>query len=384
MSDRSIGAMSLDRRRFLRGGAHLAGLVALGGLAAACRSTITDTGTAASSSDPAVPASEPATSFVWATPESYAQPGMLQPFTTEHGIDVETELFSDVLELFPKLTTGGTQITGLVDGSYHSELTYEAGLLQPLDLANIPNYDNVIPAFQAAQGAVFDGQVYGVPIAWGTDSIAYREDRTGGVIDSIDALWDERFAGKISMPAGIHESIFVSAIHLGFENPFSLDEDQLKAVEEDLVRQKPLVRAYWKQIGELKDLFATDEIALAWAWTDVLALARRGVPIRWADLEQGQLGWYDANYVLAEASAEEKLAMEMLIDYTLGDSYGVILGEEVAYATPSLAAIERMPEELADGLNLTDPEGFLANAVWWTVEREPKAYEETWQAVLNA
>lgn len=377
---RSGGLSPIDRRGFLKRSATLTGSVAFAGLAAACRSTITEDAPPTATSE----ATEPANSFVWATPESYAQPMMLDPFIEQSGIDVQPELFSDVLELFPKLTTGGTKIAGLVDGSYHSELTYEAGLLQPLDVANIPNYDNVIPAFRDAQGAVFDGQVYGVPVAWGTDSIAYREDETGGAIDSIDALWDERFAGKISMPGGIHESIFVSAVHLGFDNPFSLDEDQLKAVEEDLIRQKPLVRTYWRQIGDLKNLFATAEIAIAWAWSDVLALTRKGIPMRWADLEQGQLGWYDANYVLAEATPDEKLAMEHLIDYTLGDSYGLTLGEEVAYATPSLAAIERMPESLAEDLNLTDPEGFLANAVWWTVERDPKAYEETWQAVLNS
>ena len=98
---------------------------------------------------------------------------MLDPFTEQTGITVEVEIFSDVREIFNKLVVGGTGIHALTDGSYHSRFFLEEDLLQPVDLANIPNWEHIIPAFQEADGIAKDGEVYGVPFIFGTDSISF-------------------------------------------------------------------------------------------------------------------------------------------------------------------------------------------------------------------
>ena len=140
--------------------------------------------------------------IVWGTNDAYAKPSMLQPFEASTGIKVATQLFSDPAEVVTKLKAGGAGVHVLVDGSYHSRISYETGVLKPIDEAKIPNLAYVIPEFRDAGGLSFDGKRYGVPQDWGTDSVVYRHKEVGGDIDDIGALFDKQFAGRIGMPNG--------------------------------------------------------------------------------------------------------------------------------------------------------------------------------------
>ncbi len=325
-------------------------------------------------------------SILWATNEAYARPSMIDPFVKETGTEVNLELFSDVTEIASKLRTGGTGITGFVDGSYHAADSFDAGVLQPIDLANVPNYEkNVLEVFRKGTGHIFDGKVYGIPMDWGTDSIAYNGGEIGTGIDDVGALWDPQFKGRIAMPAGMMEMVIVAGIYAEVDDPFDMTDDELRKVKELLMEQKPLVRTYWKEIGELTNLFATGEVSIAWAWTPVLELREKAdIDMVWAVPKQGQLGWYDANFVSSEASPEEKRAFEEFANYVVGDTYGVQLAKEVGYRPTSKAAIEKLPASLRKELDLDDPDAFLDNVNYWTAPTRPRAYEAVQSAVLNA
>jgi spermidine/putrescine-binding protein len=164
----------LSRREFLRlaaSGAAAAGFSSL--LGTACQPVVP---TPVAPSTPEAAKVEPAKSILLATNEAYSRPSMLDPFTEQTGIEVELEIFSDVREMFNKLVVGGTGIAGLLDGSYHSQFTLEEGLAQPVDLSNVPNWDQIVSIFQGVEGTAMDGEIYGVPFVFGTDSIAYRAD----------------------------------------------------------------------------------------------------------------------------------------------------------------------------------------------------------------
>lgn len=321
--------------------------------------------------------------IVWGTNEAYSRPELIEPFSKESGVQVELALFSDPAELVAKLKTGGAGVDILLDGSYHSRQSYDAGVLQPLNLDNIPNWKYVIEAFKGAEGLFFDGKQYGVPMAWGTDSVVYRGDLVEGEINSISALFDKKYAGRIAMPGGLHESLLVGAIYLGIDDPFSMDQSELNEVVALLIKQKPLLRTYWNDIGDLKNLMGTGEVVLAWGWAPVLELVDDGIDVRWGFPKEGQLGWYDASYLTIEAEGEAKAQAEAFINFLIGDHYGRVLGEDVAYRTVSTAAISTMDAELVEKLELSDPMGYLEDAKWWVSTSDPQAYEDAWQRVLN-
>ncbi len=324
-------------------------------------------------------------SIVWGTNEAYSRPQMLQPFTDETGIDVELALFSDPAEVVTKIQAGGAGVHILLDGSYHVEISYTAGVLKPLNIDNVPNWKHVIPAFRNADGLFFDGQQYGVPIIWGTDSLVYRGDLVGGDIDDIGALFDKQYAGRIAMPGGLFESLIVAAIYLGYDKPFSMSKDQLDEVVDLLVKQKPLVRTYWNDIGDLKNLMATGEVVLSWGWAPVLELkSKDDIDVRWGFPKQGQLGWYDASYLTIEAEGQTQEDSEKFINYVLGDYYGVALAEDAGYRTVSGLAIDKMDPKLKADLHMDEAEKYLSNTKWWVTPNDSQAYQDAWDRVLNA
>ena len=323
-------------------------------------------------------------SITWGTNEAYSRPEMLAPFTEATGVEVETALFSDPSEMVTKLQAGGAGIDLLLDGSYHIDITYQSGVLQEMNLANIPNLETVIPAFRNAQGLTFDGKTYGAPLPWGTDSAVYRGDLVDGEVNDIAALFDEKYAGRIAMPGGLLESLIVAAIYLGIDKPFDMSKAELDEVVTLLIKQKPLLRTYWNDIGDLKNLMATGEVVLAWGWAPVLELVDDGIDVRWGFPSQGQLGWYDGSYLTIEAEGQAKADTEAFINYLLGESYGVLLGKDVGYRTVSQTAISKMPEELRGSLHLEDPMSYLEGATWWVTPTDHQAYEDAWNRVLNA
>ncbi len=323
-------------------------------------------------------------SIVWGTNEAYARPSFLEPFTKSSGIDVNIEYFADPAEVVTKVQAGGAGVDILLDGSYHVEISYAAGVLTPLDIGNIPNWKHVVEAFKSADGLFFDGKQYGVPFAWGTDSIAYRYDLTGGEVDDMSALFESDFAGRIGMPAGLFESLIVAAMYLGFEKPFDMSKDELDGATNLLIKQKPMVRTYWDQLGDLTQQMATGEVVVGWAWEPILELRRDDIDVRWGFPKQGQLGWYDACYLTTEAVGQRKADSEAFINYLIGDQYGVLLGEEVGYRTASDAAIAAMDPKLRDELAVEDPMGYLEGASWFLTPSDPQAYQDAWDRVLNA
>lgn len=374
-----MAAPSYNRRTFLRrtGGAA-AGLLAADLLGAYGSASA---GQAASGLDQLAPAK----SILWSTNEAYARSNMVKPFEDQSHIHVDLQYFSDVAEVTSKLRTGGSGISLYTDGSYNSRISYNMGILQPLDMKNIPNWNHVLPQFKNAQGMKFGGRQYGVPFIWGTDSIAYRADKVKGKIDDISALWDPQFKGKIAMPDDLNESPQVAAMYLGFDKPWDLTPAQLKEVKSALLKQKPLVRTYWHEIGDLKNLFATGEVLIAWSWVPVMELVHTAnIDMAWAVPRQGQLTWWDGNFIPKSASPAQKLAAEKLINYTLGNLYGVTVAEGPGYRTTAKLAVDKMKPALRNKLNFNDVGHFLKGAVWFQPPTRPKAYEQMWTDVKNA
>lgn len=325
-----------------------------------------------------------ANEIVWGTNEAYARPSMLAPFEKASGTVVKTELFSDPAELVTKLKSGGAGVHMLVDGSYHVNISHAEGVLQPIDIANVPNAAQILDEFRDVEGLSFDGKVYGVPIVWGTNSMIYRYKEVGQELNDIGALFDAQFAGRISMPNGLFESLIVGAMYLGIKKPFSMSKDELDAVVELLIKQKPMVRTYWNDIGDLKNLMATGEVVVGWGWQPVMELHKDDIDVRWAHPKQGELAWYDANYLTKEAEGDVKAACEAFTNYLAGDTYGRILGEETGYRTASKLAIAAMPGELQAKLEINTPSAFLKGATWFLNPSDPPAYQAAWDRVLNA
>ncbi len=193
---RVLAPRNLDRRRFLgltAGGAAAVGLGLTG-----CTSDGGGDGSQAAAASPSPSVGGGTFNlFSW---EEYSSPENLDEFSSQFDLELTVELYNSTEEAITGLEEApGTYDVVAPSNSYIPGMI-EAGLLAPLDKAQIPNIANVEPAF--LDQPYDPGNQYTVVKSWGSTGFIY--DTT--VVPEVLASWDDFYraaarpevSGKVS------------------------------------------------------------------------------------------------------------------------------------------------------------------------------------------
>jgi spermidine/putrescine transport system substrate-binding protein len=177
----------------------------------------------------------------------------------------------------------------------------DAGLVQEIDTSLLTNWDKV-PEEYKVLGQV-DGVQYFVPWDWGFTSILYNTDEVPEVT-SWDALFNEEYAGHISMWNDGPGAVAVSSYIHGYDETAITDE-QLAEIEAEWKAQKDLNAFYWS--GEYTDLCPAvmdGTVWVAYAWQGCYATALyEGLPVAYANPEEGRNSWVGLYGISAESDS---------------------------------------------------------------------------------
>jgi spermidine/putrescine transport system substrate-binding protein len=267
------------------------------------------------------------------------------------GLDVKTTIYSGADEMVAKLRGGGTRLYDMVVPLHtYVGVAADAGLIEPMDPAKLPNLAHVPKAFTSISDWSPNGKFYGVPFVWGANAVAYNYAETGEV-DSLKALFEGKFKGRVAMRDDVEDAIAVGALYLGIKNPFDLDEKALQEVKKVLIQQKAMNRAYWRNIADLRSMFANGEVVLAWATLSVVApLRKSSFDIRWIWPKEGALGWTEG--IAAVKGGKNRAGVEAYANFTISTEYGEALVRETRYATTSSAALQRLSADMIGELGI--------------------------------
>ena len=199
----------------------------------------------------------------------------------------------------------------------------DEGLVQEIDTSKLTNWDKVPDSFKEL-GQV-DGKQYYIPWDWGFTSILYNTEHVPEVT-SWDALFDEEYAGHISMWDDGPAAVTVSSYINGWDETAITDE-QLAQIEQDWIAQKPLNLHYWdSEYENLCPEVMSGEIWVAYAWQGCYASALYGPvdedgnyhpedapPVAYAEPEEGRNSWVGLYGISADSDSPE-LALEFLDD----------------------------------------------------------------------
>ncbi len=228
----------------------------------------------------------------------------------------------------------------------------DEGLVREIDTSQLTNWDKV-PDEMKALGQV-DGKQYFIPWDWGFTSILYNTERVDEVT-SWDALFDEAYAGHISMWDDGPAAVTVSAYINGWDETAITDE-QLAQIESDWIAQKPLNLHYWdSEYENLCPEVISGDIWVAYAWQGCYATALyEGVPVAYANPEEGRNSWVGL-YGISSSSDSPQLALEFLDDKLGETSCGnaVTLFYYGCANADVMAAIE--DETLIEAFAINDP-----------------------------
>jgi spermidine/putrescine-binding protein len=313
--------------------------------------------------------------------EGYADPSVVEPFEAETGCKVSATYVGSNDDFAPKLAAGGGVfdiVTPSIDTTYS---LIEAGFVQPIDISRIPAWGDLYEQFTSAPGIQKDGQVYGVPYAWGAIPFMYRKDKFDTPPTSIATLWDPALEGRVSLWDD-KSALYVAARLNGNMNIYDLSDEEIAAAQAKLIEQRPNIRKYWATAGELVDLYKADEVWISntWGGYQSALLADEGIEVVEFIPEEGAEGWMDSNMIVTGTPNEECAYQFLNMAISKEGQQGVFSVNGYSSTNP-VAAKEFMTPEEFSALHQDDP-GYLDSLLLWeNLGDRLSAYTNAWNAV---
>lgn len=308
--------------------------------------------------------------FTWS---DYIGPELLAEFERRHEVKVIVDTFSSNEELLAKLQGGATGYDVTVPSDFMAAIMIQQGLVAELDPALLPNAATLEDHLQHLP---FDPtQHYAIPYLWGTVGIGYDSAVISTPPDSWAALWDPRYAGRISMLNDQRE-VFGAVLRSMGVSMNTKDPALIEAAKARLLAQKPLVKAYASD--HYGQLLASGDVALAHGWGGPVARAMRDRPsIRYVVPKEGGTVWADCLVVL-QSSPRKELAMQF-INYLLEPQVAARTAERLLFASANKAARPFVPTHILENPAIYPPIDLLPRLEWMTdVGEALRLYDRAW------
>ena len=188
-----------------------------------------------------------------------------------------------------------------------------AGLVSPISLANIPNNQRQLPRFRELEhikGLMHQGKVFGVPYTYAEMGLIYDRQQFKTPPNSLSALWDTRYRGKVLVYNSSSHNFTLAAQSLGNHNPFVLSGKQWPQTVNQLIALRRNVLGFYTQPDESVELFREKKAALMLAnyGSQQLQLLRRaGADVGYVIPKEGALAWLDT-WAISRSTQKAALA----------------------------------------------------------------------------
>jgi len=216
---------------------------------------------------PAFAAGSIGDSVVLATWPNYHDPADFEAFTAATGAAVQVNVFGSNEEMLAKLQAGGSGWDVFVPTNYTITTYVEEGIIDPLDMSKLPNYDaaSFDPRF-AGPGTV-DGKLYAASKNWGTTGMAVNTSQTNGrVLTSWKDFWEitkAEFSGRTTVHDYQLTTIGNALKSFGYSFN-SIDPAELADAEKLLIEVKPHLFAI---TSDYQPPMRSGDAWLAMCWT---------------------------------------------------------------------------------------------------------------------
>lgn len=258
----------------------------------------------------------------------YIDQDLIQRFEEETGIKVNYKTYESNEQMYSVLKQGGVSYDVVIPSDYMISRMIDEDMLEPLDFANIPNYDLVEDSLKNMD---YDpDNLYSVPYMWGTVGIIYDPNITGEV-KSWGALFDEAFKGNILMFDNSRDAMGIALKYLGYSLN-TTDEAELNEAYELLLQQKPILQGY--VMDQIFDKLESGEAAIGPYYAgDYLTMLENNPNLKFCIPEEGSNVFADAMCVLK--GAENKANAEAFINFMTGTEVSAANAEFIGYTSPN-------------------------------------------------
>ena len=259
---------------------------------------------------------------------------------THPGVEVEYTTFASNEEMYAKIRSGSANYDIVIPSDYMIARMSVEGMLAELDFNNIPNAAYIDENFK---NAIYDPQnLYSVPYTWGTVGLIYNTAKLEEAPTSWEALWDERYTGKILMFDNPRDAFAISYLRLGY-GINSTDEVEMYEAAQLLMEQKGVLQAY--VMDQIFNKMSSNEAWIAPYYAgDAIIMMEENPDLDFVIPDEGSNIFVDAMCVLK--TSKQKALAEEFINFMCSPE---IMAENIGYigySSPSTAAKELLDEEM--------------------------------------
>lgn len=298
----------------------------------------------------------------------YIDESVLSDFESQTGIHVNYTTYASNEEMYAKVSSGAASYDVVIPSDYMISKMIEEDLLAELDFANIPNYAYIGEDYK---GLAYDpDNQYTVPYTWGTTVIIYNKtmvDPADVADESLDLLWNEKYAGNILMFDNPRDAFGLALKKLGYSMN-SLTPAEWEAAAQELKAQKPLVQAY--VMDQIFDKMSSGEAAIAPYYAgDALIMQADNPDIGYYIPKEGANIFVDCMCVLK--NSQHKTEAEQFINFMCETEVAAKTAEYIGYATPHMEARTLLdPEIVGNPLVYPDSAALASTEVFLNLSKD--------------
>ncbi len=260
----------------------------------------------------------------------YADPDIVHTFEQRYGSRVEVTVIDSDLDLWNKIIANGAQDFDVFAVNTAELQRYiRKGLVVGIATETLPNLARQRSRFRdlkSIPGIVHDGVVYAIPYTYSEMGLIYDRRQVPKAPDSLSALWDERYHGKVVAYNGGTHNFSLAALSLGLKSPFKLDDRDWPRAVDRLIALRRNVTGFYTRPDESVALFKHRQAALMFAnfGKQQLQLCKTaGLNVGYALPKEGALAWLDC-WVITRSARNLNLATAW-INYLLENEPGQAL-----------------------------------------------------------
>ncbi|MDX2081218.1 MAG: spermidine/putrescine ABC transporter substrate-binding protein [Terrimicrobiaceae bacterium] len=204
--------------------------------------------------------------FCWS---EYIPQSVIDKFAAETGINVSVENYASNEEMLAKLLAGGGNYDIIQPSEYVVGALIKEGLLEPIDLAQIPNIKNVDPKFLNMS---FDpGNRFSIPFMAGTVGIVVNTDVVKDEIKGFRDVFQEKYKGQIVVLDDAREIVTWAFFAEGL--PINdMSDENLEKVRPLLSQWLPLIKVFDSDSPKTALLNGDVSIGVVWGGEGAILL----------------------------------------------------------------------------------------------------------------
>ena len=152
-------------------------------------------------------------------------------FEEETGIKVVYKIYDNNESMYAVVKNAPGTYDIVFPSDYMVGRMIAEDMLEPINFENVPNFQYIMEDFKSLN---YDPKnQYSVPYTWGMVGLLYNKSVVKETPESWDALWDERYAGRILMYNNSRDTLAIPLLRNGYSLN-TTDEAELNQAEKAL------------------------------------------------------------------------------------------------------------------------------------------------------